>query len=192
MKQLENKKMEFSEVIVNSPTIFVASMDPNAFVRIIMASSAPTMRVSQSSYPKLFLSFGQWVICVSSIPKEAIPEIIVRDTLIALHVYLKYSATNPLGLSSSTLRTTAIHRMKTLREISRKLPISTLLNETISLMVSCVQFLPPFRFNIIYSHDVLDMTKALGTSFTYGIHSYLVWLMRLSEKQDSIQVQSPK
>jgi hypothetical protein len=143
MKQLENKKMEFSEVIVNSPTIFVASMDPNAFVRIIMVSSAPTMRVSQSSYPKLFLSFGQWVICVSSIPKEAIPETIVRDMLIALHVYLKYSATSPLGLSSSTLRTTAIHRMKTLRQISQKLPTSTLLNETISLMVSCVRFLPP-------------------------------------------------
>lgn len=192
MKQLERKEMEFSEVIVSSPTIFVASMDPNAFVRITMVSSAPTMRVSQSSYPKLFLRFGRWVICVSSIPKEVIPEIIVRDTLTALHVYLKYSATNPLGPSSSTLRTTVIHRMKTLREISQKLPISTLLNETISLMASYVQFLPPFRFNIIYSQDVLDMTKALGTSFTYGIHSYLEWLMRLDERQDSTQIQSPK
>ena len=192
MKQLERKKMEFSQVIVNSPTIFVASMDPNAFVRITMVSSAPTMRVSQSSYPKLFLRFGQWVICVSSIPKEALPEIIVQDILTALHVCLKYLATSPSGLSSSTLYTTVIHRMKTLREISRKLPISTLLNEVTSLMVSYVQFLPPFRFNIVYSHAVLDMTKALGTSFTYGIRSYLDWLMRLGEKRDGFQTQSLK
>ena len=192
MKQLERKKMEFSEVIVNSPTIFVASMDPNAFVRITMVSSAPTMRVSQSSYPKLFVRFGQWVICVSSIPKEVTLETIVQDTLIALHVCLKYSVTSLFVPSLSTLRTTAIHRMRTLREISRKLPTSTLLSEVISLMASYVQFLPPFRFNIVYSRAVLDMTKALGTSFTYGIRSYLDWVMRLNEKQDSIQAQSLK
>lgn len=192
MKQSERKKVEFSEVIVNSPTIFVASMDPNAFVRITMVSSAPTMRVSQSSYPKLFLRYGQWAICVSSIPKEVPLETIVQDTLIALHVYLKYSATSLFVPSLSILRTTAIHRLRTLREISQKLPISTLLSETISLMVSHVQFLPPFRFNLIYSRDVLDMTKALGMSFTYGIHSYLDWLMRLNEKQDGIQTQSLK
>ena len=192
MKQLERKTLEFSEVIVDSPTTFVASMVQNAFVRITMVSSAPTMRASQSSYPKLFLKFGQWVICVSSIPKETPLETIVQDTLIALHAYLKYSATNVLDLSSSTLRTTVIHRIKTLIRISQKLPINTLLNETMLLMVSHIQFLPPFRFNIIYSPDVLDMTKALGTSFTYGIHSYLDWVMRLSERQDNTQIQFQK
>lgn len=162
-------------------TFLLESTDLRHFARITILYSPLRAMKSRKYSGGVFVRLGDMVVSIANCPQQADVQNMLRDMLIAIVASRRFlNVAHPVH-SCGILHIMESRRMKNIIKVLNRLPTSELVDESLMLMDAVRVLLPPYRFKLLYSPDVMDMAKQMTYSVLYGIDSFRSYARRMSE-----------
>lgn len=162
-------------------TFLLESTDPRHFARITILYSPLRAMKSRKYSGGAFIRLGGMVVSIANCPQQENVLNMSRDMLIAIAASHRFLNTVRPARSRGILHIMESHRMKNIIKVLNRLPTSELVDECLILMAAVRVLLPPYRFKLLYSPDVMDMAKQMTFSVLYAIDSFRSYARHLSE-----------
>lgn len=163
-------------------TFQLESTDPKRFVRITILYSPLRAMRSRKHLSTAFIRLGNMVVTIANFQLQDDVQSMLRDMLIPIAACRRFLDIRRPVHSRGILRIMEQRRMKNIIKRLKTLPTTKLVDECLILMDALSVFLPPFRFNLLYSHDVIRIANQMTFSALYGIDCYRSYAQRMSER----------
>ena len=163
-------------------TFQLESTDPKRSVRItILYSPLRAMRSRKHSITA-FVRLGNMVVTIANFQPQDGVQSMLRDMLIPIAACRRFLDIRRPVHSRGILHIMEQRRVRNIIKVLRTLPTTKLVDECLILTDALSVFLPPFRFNLLYSHDAIRIANQMTYSALYGIDCYRSYARRMSEQ----------
>lgn len=122
------------------------------------------------------------VVTIANFQSQEGVQSMLRDMLIPIVACRRFLDIRRPVHSRGILRIMEQRRMRNIIKRLKTLPTTKLVDECLILTDALSVFLPPFRFNLLYSPDAMDITNQMTYSVLYGIDCYRSYAQRMSER----------
>lgn len=163
-------------------TFQLESTDPKRSVRITILYLPLRAMRSRKHSNTAFVRLGNMVVTIANFQPQENVQSMLRDMLIPIAACRRFLDIRRPVHSRGILRIMEQRRMRNIIKRLKTLPTTKLVDECLILMDALSVFLPPFRFNLLYSPDAMDIANQMIYSALYGIDSFRSYEQRMLEQ----------